>query len=67
MMDMDDRKKSSKKVEKKKVNFFLSGKCLGCFGELSWVTNSPKKIFWSLGYEIFFSQNRMVVLRIDSY
>ena len=40
-----DEKKSSKKYKKiKKVKKKkLSGKCLGCFWELSWVTNSPKK------------------------
>ena len=64
------KKKSSKNVEKI-VKKKLSGKCRGWSGDLSWGTNSPKKIFWALGYDFFekkiFGRNLTVVLRIDSY
>ena len=51
------RKKSKKKVEKK-----MSGKCRGWSGDLSWVTNSPKKNNWALGYDFFEKKKNLVVI-----
>ena len=46
-----DEKKVRNMLEKCKKKLF--GKCRGRSGDLSWVTNSPKKIFWALGYDFF--------------
>ena len=55
-----EEKKSSKKVGEKKSKKNVFGKCRGWSGDLSWGTNSPKKIFWALGYDFF--EKKIVVI-----
>ena len=73
IVEEDGRRWTKKKVRKKsktKIVKKMFGKCRGWSGDLSWGTNSPKKIFWALGYDFFEKKNcrnLTVVLRIDSY